>query len=392
MRGAVALAVCGLWLAGCARGPAPEIRFPSPGAKLANPVHLEASTEVRWFDGQAYLGQGRVWRGSLSPGTHRIRAEGAGEASLELEVEEDYPLDVIRAVPSGKAELDLPPGKYRVIWGNASGKPIQAGEPSARTQPPSHTPWHEPVRALERELLQKPQRKIELKPGKQLRGLPELGSKRSFRLLDLDSPGSEWIEARLVWAGANVLAYVHEAAGYDVNELAAAVGPIARAFDGEILERRGAAYLYLRYLMERAGGLALQNGGLVDKGGLRFTRRVIAERAASHQDVARLAAIEANGALWRYWWTLALSGEGRLAWAEFEPRVLDPFTGDYLGVDLRLGKVRLTPEHAFELNGVKPTLQWPSTLPPAAFALREVQGPCRLELPRAGAVQVLRVE
>ncbi|MCV4697671.1 hypothetical protein OFB92_31670, partial [Escherichia coli] len=89
-------------------------------------------------------------------------------------------------------------------------------------------------------------------------------------------------------------------------------------------------------------------GGLVDKGGLRFTRRVIAERAASHQDVARLAAIEANEALWRYWWTLALSGEGRLAWAEFEPRVLDPVTGDYLGVDLRLGEVRLTPEHAFE--------------------------------------------
>lgn len=549
MRGAVALAVCGLWLAGCARGPAPEIRFPSPGAKLANPVHLEANTEVRWFDGQAYLGRGRVWKGSLSPGTHRVRAVGVGEASLELEVEEDYPLDVIRAVPSGTAELDLPPGKYRVIWGNLSGKPIQAGEPSARTQPPSHTPRLEPVRALEHELLQKPQRKIELKPGKQLQGLPELGSKRSFRLLDLDSPGSELIEARLVWAGANVLAYVHEAAGYDVGELAAAVGPIVRVFDGEILERvrtafgpyadvdgnarilllftprlnqsglavgffyagdllaygpdnpdsneadmlylgvpqpedfnfssasltatachelqhlvnfsnytlpyvgnpdpplsplwlnegmshlaedlcgynllggnlafvsrylervprtsltaadlngqgdtlerRGAAYLYLRYLMERAGGLALQNGRLVDKGGLRFTRRVTAERAASHQDVARLAGIQATEALWRYWWTLALSGEGRLAWAEFEPRVLDPVTGDYLGVDLRLGKVRLTPQHAFELNGVKPTLQWPSTLPPAAFALREVQGPCRLELPRAGAVQVLRVE
>jgi hypothetical protein len=161
---------------------------------------------------------------------------------------------------------------------------------------------------------------------------------------------------------------------------------------GDTVERREAAYLYLRYLMEQAGGLALQGGELVDKGGLRFTRRVIAERAAGYEDVARLAGLRAGEALWRYWWTLALSGEGRLAWAEYGPRVLDPGTGDYLGVDLRLGRIQLTPQHAFELNGVKPIPQWPSTLPPSAFALREVEGPGRFALPQTGRVQVLRLE
>jgi hypothetical protein len=38
-------------LLGCTRQPAPQILFPSSGATLTNPVHLEANTAVRWYLG-----------------------------------------------------------------------------------------------------------------------------------------------------------------------------------------------------------------------------------------------------------------------------------------------------------------------------------------------------
>ncbi len=131
---------------------------------------------------------------------------------------------------------------------------------------------------------------------------------------------------------------------------------------GDSVERRGAAYLFLRYAMEQAGGVQLGAGGGLAGSGLSFVRALmspdvltidaIAEKSIGVRDGARL--------LWRWWWTMVaanlehegLDVTGRYPWAVYAPPVYDAHTGDELGVDLFRGEITLA-DYAFSLNGLQ---------------------------------------
>ena len=232
-----------LFLSACAT-PTPQILFPSPGATLTNPIYLEANTTVRWYLGKELLGEGSSWSGNLKPGEHTVRAQAGGEVSMALRVEEDFPIGKIRNIAAGQKTIDLPGGKYKAIWGNTTGQtlrwPGSSDTVASSTSEVMNPSEHDLLRPFEQKLFAKPQRKIPFTLNAQSEYQP--GSVREFRLLNLESTGSEVIEAELVWSGVNTLAYVHQAKGVDLSEIGTRVSPIARDFDNRILRRIHAAF------------------------------------------------------------------------------------------------------------------------------------------------------
>jgi hypothetical protein len=138
----------------------------------------------------------------------------------------------------------------------------------------------------------------------------------------------------------------------------------------------------MRYLMELRGDVVV-SGAELKGSGAEFLRQLLQQRADDLADIARINRSESSQVLWRWWWMLA---EG-----SYKERIPDPSTGDYVGIDLRLGHVQLTESYGFELEGVKPVKDWPKALPVHAFALRELVGPMHLEIP-PGSVQIIRLE
>lgn len=131
---------------------------------------------------------------------------------------------------------------------------------------------------------------------------------------------------------------------------------------GDSVERRGAAYLFLRYAMEQAGGVQLDAGGGLTGGGLSFTRALMSPDALTLNAIAEKSIGVRDGArlLWRWWWTMVTAGlehggmdvASRYPWAVYAPPVYDAQTGDELGVDLFRGEITLA-DYTFSLNGLR---------------------------------------
>lgn len=131
---------------------------------------------------------------------------------------------------------------------------------------------------------------------------------------------------------------------------------------GDSIERRGAAYLLLRYALEQAGGVSLTADNNLAGSGLAFTRALMSPDALTLDRIVGRATGVEDGArlLWRWWWTMvaaSLERSGvdvtdRYPWAVYAPTVPDVATGDELGVDLFRGEVSLG-DYTFSLEGLR---------------------------------------
>jgi len=173
---------------------------------------------------------------------------------------------------------------------------------------------------------------------------------------------------------------------------------------GDSIERRGAAYLFLRYALERAGGVGFDAEGKLAGRGLSFTHALMSPDALTLDKVAAAATGVEDGErlLWRWWWTLAVASlrqagldvTERYPWAVYAPTLVDAVTGDMLGVDLFRGRVTIG-EFTFSLEGLRYAGD-------CSIAALPVYGLCAEEQPRplpdapssAGPVevQIMRVE
>ena len=166
-----------------------------------------------------------------------------------------------------------------------------------------------------------------------------------------------------------------------------AVSPTSTGADGrgDTVERRGAAYLLLRYALEQAGGVQLAADNNLTGNGLAFTRALMSPNALTLDHIAGRATGVEDGTwlLWRWWWTMvaaSLERSGvdvtdRYSWAVYAPIVPDVATGDELGVDLFRGEISLG-DYSFSLKGVRFAEDCSAIdLPSGAFCVDWANGP-----------------
>jgi hypothetical protein len=115
-------------------------------------------------------------------------------------------------------------------------------------------------------------------------------------------------------------------------------------------------------------------------------RNLISNKAFTLGQIAKGAGLEGEHALWKWWWALHTLPN------PYQPRVFDPTTGDYIGVDIHLGTLRLTSNTSFELKGLGIATNWAAELPERGFLPIQIEGPVTLTLPKQGKLQVVRLD
>ncbi len=233
-----------LLLTACSSELAPRIIFPIEDAAFYNPVRLEANTTVTWtVDGQDVT-VAASWQGHLTPGEHSVQAKNsAGIVTITLKVLEDFPVGKIRSFAPGQDSLELPQGKYRILWGNTSDKVIdfnsgknksaltaQTTRVEATPQPAS---WHEQLYEQSITLVQQGATPLEAQFRAQSNVAFQLGSERKFSVLSTSGTGADEVTATLYAMGAKSLVYVDTAETVDFS----LIDKVVTAFEGHIYER-----------------------------------------------------------------------------------------------------------------------------------------------------------
>jgi len=171
---------------------------------------------------------------------------------------------------------------------------------------------------------------------------------------------------------------------------------------GDTIERRGAAYLFLRYALEQAGGVSFNPNGELKGEGLRFTRSLMDPDAMTLDAIADRAIAERNGSklLWRWWWTLVAANLGQKGiavtehypWATYKRQAEDPVTGDVFGIDLFMGDFRWG-NILFSLKGVAFSNDCSRlTLPTYAFCAEMASSPFPTKWDTEYSFQVMRTQ
>jgi hypothetical protein len=141
---------------------------------------------------------------------------------------------------------------------------------------------------------------------------------------------------------------------------------------GDSVERRGAAYLFLRYWTEQQGGYS-PGTVLQDKGGLQFLRAL--SRTTGLDDIAKLVGVSNRELLWRWWWALVQGS--------YQAPI--PEEDDQHGLNLNQGQTAWG-----TLEGLQSPPVWPKRLVGSGFAFASLTGPLTTQLP-PGEVQILRL-
>lgn len=141
-----------------------------------------------------------------------------------------------------------------------------------------------------------------------------------------------------VWAAAlEATDYLGRYATVDavsVNDFLRGTGYYDGQRDGAL---RGAAYLYLRYLFEQAGGMDVEpDGTLVDQGGMAFLQQWFDVPELGEDTVFATTGREVDDVSMDWFTALVVSGrvENDDPAYNFQPRVVDPVTGYEFGVDM----------------------------------------------------------
>lgn len=158
---------------------------------------------------------------------------------------------------------------------------------------------------------------------------------------------------------------------------------------GDSIERRGAAYLFLRYALEKAGGYSFSSNELKDDGGITFVNALVETEGAGIDNIAQQLGTNRDELLWEWWWALANDSRGTSTYT-YAPQIIDPVNNEFHGVDLTAGQVEIAPELSVSLNGIQTSK--PQALAPSSFGYELVEGVVTFELPRTATVQVIKLE
>jgi hypothetical protein len=146
---------------------------------------------------------------------------------------------------------------------------------------------------------------------------------------------------------------------------------------GDSIERRGAMYLFLRFLYERYGS--------------GFIRPLIASSGSGLENVASTVHQPLEALLWRWWWALALKPGSKYGPVQGFDRVkAHEVTQDMAGVNVWAGSLEVIPGFKIVLNGPHSVEAWPSVIPPRGVVFRQVTGPVVLQVPLNAELNVLR--
>ncbi|MGL4612271.1 MAG: hypothetical protein ACRCYY_21770 [Trueperaceae bacterium] len=143
----------------------------------------------------------------------------------------------------------------------------------------------------------------------------------------------------------------------------------------------------MRFALEKAGGYHFEGEKLIDDGGIAFTRSLIDSENVGLENIAQLLGHSETRLLWQWWWTLL----GHLDDSRYMPRLRDPITGDWQGVDVFAGEVSITPSVTVLLKGPQ-TSAYPQQLPTQGAAFQYLSGETILHLSEDVTVQVLRLK
>jgi hypothetical protein len=532
-----------------------ELVYPSTQARIMNPVRLQASQSVKWYNNGLMLGEGSIWTGNLPEGKQRLSAvRNSQELEFGLTILPSFPkLTMRRFEGKNTPSLDLPSGRFVLMFGNTSDRTITLEDKpnrniaqkalEANSANTSLEPEHPPAIAARTQHalrsrvpaagLEKLRSASNHASTTNLKPLPETGSTRTFRMLDLNGTGGSDLSAELIHIGEHTLAYVeqmptptdptllqqiinayeshvfdrvtqHFGVGSDVDdndrvillfsprlnasklavgffaasdlmqrspenpdsneaeilylglpedndpnfttsslaatschemthlihfgrktlphladpepvyeEVAVSEGLAHLAEDlcgynrtggnlafvarfltstsstsldgislngqGDTVERRGVMYLFMRFVLEQYGLQTLNSIMRSDQVGL--------------ENIATITKQPLETLLWRFWWATELrNGQQTDQFSGFQPPHWDSVTGELIGINLKAGRFLIPPSYEFELEGVPHVAQWPSKLPPHAWAVMDQTGPARVALPTGVGVAVMRVE
>jgi hypothetical protein len=154
------------------------------------------------------------------------------------------------------------------------------------------------------------------------------------------------------------------------------------------IERRGAAYLFLLFALEQAGGYHFSGKTLIDDGGIAFTKALIDSEKVGLENISQKLGKREDALLWQWWWALFNSAASELP--SYEPRLVDPITGELQGVDIYAGVVSIAPNFTVTLAG--PKTAPPQQLPGHSATFQNLSGTTTLILDANAEVQVLRLE
>jgi hypothetical protein len=144
------------------------------------------------------------------------------------------------------------------------------------------------------------------------------------------------------------------------------------------IERRGAMYLFMRFLLEQYGS--------------GFIKNLISSSGSGLENVAQQLNQPLDALMWRWWWATALKPGSKYGQIRgFNQVQRSSVTGDVLGVNVWAGSLEVIPGVKISLQGPHSIEDWPSSLPSRGAAFRYVTGPVKLKIPSGAELSVLRV-
>jgi hypothetical protein len=203
------------------------IMFPANGARLQNPIRLESSAPGEWFANGKQIGVGQSWSGDLTPGMYSISLgePTADSTYISIRVLEDFQINRVRHVSPLNGELTLPKGRFAILWGNTNKIPISSSLPKSPTiNPQQYTDQISDIQSRSQAFAERLEKqsstllKEQMKPAGRNDGTfriqevnqPIVGSRREFKMLNLEGVGSSLVMAQLLQVNSHSLVYIEE--------------------------------------------------------------------------------------------------------------------------------------------------------------------------------------
>jgi hypothetical protein len=152
---------------------------------------------------------------------------------------------------------------------------------------------------------------------------------------------------------------------------------LSMAGKSDSIERRGAMYLFLRFLFERYGS--------------GYIKPLIASSASGLENLANTVHQPLDTLLWRWWWALTLKSGSKFGPLQgFDRITTHAVTNDIVGVNVWAGSLEVIPGFQIALNGPHLVDAWPNSIPPRGAVFSRVTGPKSLQIPTGAELNVLR--
>ena len=150
---------------------------------------------------------------------------------------------------------------------------------------------------------------------------------------------------------------------------------------GDTIERRGAMYLYLRYLYEKQ-----QNPD-------NWLKKILTSKKSGIANVAEQSKMNITQSISYFQWAVALAGRNPPVKFQYQPPLTHSVTRDSVGINLMGGNILIGEDIApIHLNGITEQPEWPKKIAPHGFIYRKIRGPATIYLPQGIQLEARRTQ